>query len=120
MSTALRDAQQPNTKVILLLIDPQLDFHDTLAESAATVHKIPKTPKPISGQDPDLLTKLAPAVNGSLKVNGSAVDSVAISDMIMTHMKDIDEIYVTLDTHHVNHIGHAAFWWKGEGDKKTG
>ena len=113
MSAAQRETP---TKVILLLIDPQLDFHDTLAGSAATVKK---TPKPIADEDQrEWMIKKAPTMNGSLMVDGSAVDSVAISHMIMTHMKDIDEIYVTLDTHHVNHIGHAAFWWKGDVDKK--
>lgn len=109
MNAPQRDAQ-PLSKVILLLIDPQLDFHDTLEGS---VRKLPKA------VTEEWMTELSPATNGSLAVNGSAVDSVAISNMIMKHMKEIDEIYVTLDTHHVNHIGHAAFWWKGEVDKKV-
>ncbi len=108
MNAPQRDAQ-PLSKVILLLIDPQLDFHDTLDGS---VRKLP------NAVNEKWMTELSPATNGSLAVNGSAVDSVAISNMIMKHMKEIDEIYVTLDTHHVNHIGHAAFWWKGEVDKK--
>ena len=71
-------------KIILLLIDPQNDFHE----------------------------------GGSLEVPGSHEDSKHIAKMIMDNIHEIKEIYVTLDTHHVNHIGHAAFWWKDH-EKKT-
>lgn len=94
-----RDAKP---KIILLLIDPQLDFHDTWDKLA--VRKETATQS--------WMTDLAPDTDGSLPVTGSAEDSVAISEMIHTHIHDIHEIYVTLDTHHVNHIGHAAFWFK--------
>ena len=71
-------------KIILLLIDPQNDFHE----------------------------------GGSLEVPGSHDDSERIAKMILDNIHEIKEIYVTLDTHHVNHIGHAAFWWK-DPEKKT-
>ena len=53
--------------VILLLIDPQIDFHE----------------------------------GGSLAVPGATADSQRIAKMITEHGDEIDEIYVTLDSHHV-------------------
>ena len=53
--------------VILLLIDPQIDFHE----------------------------------GGSLAVPGATADSERIAKMITEHGDEIDEIYVTLDSHHV-------------------
>lgn len=59
-------------KIILLIIDPQNDFYDHTRKPAAT-----------------------------LPVPGSMVDAMNIRNMILNNMDAIDEIYVTLDTHHV-------------------
>ena len=107
------------SKIILLLIDPQLDFHDTLVGRSENAPDRELPMLDYTAADNRWLKDQAPTMNGSLPVPGSAMDSVAISHMIMEHMEDIDEIYVTLDTHHVNHIGHAAFWWKLDAEKKT-
>lgn len=68
-------------KVILLLIDPQKDFHE----------------------------------GGSLAVPGSTEDSKRIAKMLSTHKAKVEDIYITLDSHHRNHIAHAVFWQ----DKET-
>jgi cephalosporin hydroxylase len=61
--------------IILLLIDPQIDFHD----------------------DTSLLQP-------SLPVPGSSEDTKRIIEMIRRHGDEIDEIYVTLDSHHVRDV----------------
>lgn len=68
--------------VILLLIDPQIDFHE----------------------------------GGSLAVPGATADSIRIAKMIEEHGDEIDEIYITLDSHHRNHIAHGIFWQNKNGD----
>ena len=60
--------KQPKKGNILLIIDPQNDFHP----------------------------------GGSLAVNGANEDSERTADFIMANINKIDEIVVTLDTHHVN------------------
>ena len=58
----------PKSKNILLIIDPQVDFHP----------------------------------GGSLAVQGANEDSARIASLISENIQDIDEIYVTLDSHHVS------------------
>lgn len=58
----------PKNKNILLIIDPQVDFHP----------------------------------GGSLAVQGANEDSARIASLISENIQDIDEIYVTLDSHHVS------------------
>jgi nicotinamidase/pyrazinamidase len=38
---------------------------------------------------------------GNLAVPGANEDSARTAQMIMDHVEDIDEIYITLDSHHV-------------------
>ena len=61
-------SKNPTNKVILLIIDPQIDFHP----------------------------------GGSLGIVGANEDSERTAKLILTHINDIDEIYVTLDSHHVS------------------
>jgi hypothetical protein len=63
-------------KIVLLIIDPQNDFHDDPGDKRG--------------------------YKGTLAVEGATADSLRISEMIRKHGEDIDEIYVTLDTHHVS------------------
>ena len=56
------------SKIILLIIDPQIDFHP----------------------------------GGSLAVAGANEDSERIATFIASNQQIISEIYVTLDSHHVN------------------
>ena len=55
-------------RVILLLVDPQVDFHP----------------------------------GGSLAVFGADADSDRIADLIRSKIFEIDEIIITLDSHHVS------------------
>jgi nicotinamidase-related amidase len=76
----------------LLLIDPQNDFHDSTKENF-TFHS-----------------------GGSLSVPGSAADAERIVAIIKGRdgdYKTFHDIYVTLDCHSVNDIGHQHFWVSG-------
>ncbi len=57
-------------KAILLIIDPQIDFHP----------------------------------GGSLGIPGANEDSERTASLILQNIDEIDEIYVTLDSHHVRHL----------------
>jgi cephalosporin hydroxylase len=59
--------------VVLLIIDPQVDFHE----------------------------------GGSLAVAGATADAKRIAFMITQHANNIGQVFVTLDSHHRNHIAHA-------------
>jgi len=54
---------------------------------------------------------------GSLGIDGANEDSQRIANLISKHASDIDEIYVTLDSHHRNHIAHAIFWTNSKGER---
>ncbi|WP_159468476.1 isochorismatase family protein [Dyadobacter sp. 3J3] len=47
---------------------------------------------------------------GALYVPGAENDVERIAQLIATHGGEIDEIFVTLDTHHVLDIAHPLFW----------
>lgn len=68
------------SKIGLLIIDPQNDFHP----------------------------------GGSLAVAGSNEDSQRIADLIRENLH-IDEIFITLDSHHRLHIAHGVCWTNKEG-----
>lgn len=63
-------------KTMLLIIDPQRDFH----------------------------------IGGPLAVPGADDDSGRISKIITNNEDRISEIFVTLDSHHRNHISNGIFW----------
>lgn len=69
-------------KAILLILDAQNSFHP------ANTHR----------------------PNGSLAVSGANEDSARIADMIRRNIYNIDEIYLSQDTHNRYDIGHAIFW----------
>eukprot|EP00638_Chattonella_subsalsa_P002370 CAMPEP_0117750570 /NCGR_PEP_ID=MMETSP0947-20121206/10450_1 /TAXON_ID=44440 /ORGANISM="Chattonella subsalsa, Strain CCMP2191" /LENGTH=270 /DNA_ID=CAMNT_0005568769 /DNA_START=436 /DNA_END=1248 /DNA_ORIENTATION=- len=69
-------------KTALLIIDPQVDFHE----------------------------------GGSLAVAGATDDSTRLADLINSRGDQIDQIYVTLDSHHRLHIAHAVFWKNAYGE----
>jgi nicotinamidase/pyrazinamidase len=73
-----------NPKFILLIIDPQNDFHN----------------------------------GGSLMVDHAEEDALITSAFITKNIDIIDEIFVTLDSHHKKHIAHKAFWVRT--DKENG
>lgn len=83
-------------KLILLIIDPQNDFHPA--------------------------NEAMYRPNGSLAVNGANEDSVRIASLIKGGVggRQFDQIIVTLDTHNVNHIAHSTFWKELNSDKSPG
>lgn len=52
---------------------------------------------------------------GSLGVPGANEDSARIAEFIKTNVDKIDEIYVSLDSHHRIHIAHGVFWKNSQG-----
>ena len=48
--------------------------------------------------------------NGSLFVPGADKDSDRLVEMMNRHLSKIDEIHITLDTHHLLDIAHPLFW----------
>ena len=53
--------------------------------------------------------------SGSCAVSGADQDAERISEFIYSNMTSIDEIFVTLDSHHRMHIAHAIFWEDAKG-----
>lgn len=53
--------------------------------------------------------------NGNLFVPGAVEDSQRLADMIQRHMDKIDDIHITLDTHHLVDIAHPIFWVNDRG-----
>ncbi|CAM9468484.1 unnamed protein product [Pylaiella littoralis] len=52
---------------------------------------------------------------GSLAVPGALDDAERIAHFIANHLNDIDELVVTLDSHHRLDIAHPMFWTDGSG-----
>ena len=94
-------------KVVLLIIDPQVDFH------CNSMGYLPDNPDElglaISLKKVDKRIKF----KGSLAVTGADADSERIAKMINENLATIDEIYVTMDTHHKLHMAHAISWTRG-------
>lgn len=53
---------------------------------------------------------------GSLYVNGAVEDSTRLADMIRRLDKKLDDIHVTLDSHHIFDIAHPKFWVDSSGN----
>ena len=53
---------------------------------------------------------------GSLGVPGATEDSTRIADFILENIDRIDDIVVSLDSHHRIHIAHGVFWRNQEGE----
>ena len=53
---------------------------------------------------------------GTLGVPGAHEDSRRIADFIRSNINAIDEIYVSLDSHHRIHIAHGVFWKNTAGE----
>lgn len=85
------DMTLSHQKVALLLVDPQNCFHpEGGTKGTKSYHS-----------------------QGSLAVPGANEDAERVAKMIDAHLDDIDEIFVTLDTHHKLHIAHATSWRRG-------
>jgi len=97
-------------KLRLLVIDPQNDFvypgienisPSTIPSDALTVMRDLLPPEIIS--------------EGSLLVPGAWKDMTNLANMINQHGKKIDDIHVTMDSHHSLDIAHSMFWVGGDG-----
>lgn len=53
--------------------------------------------------------------SGTCPVPNADDDADMIAEFIMQNIRVIDEIYVTLDSHHRMHIAHAIFWQDADG-----
>lgn len=84
-------------KTVLLILDPQNSFH----------------PAQIKYDEGGKVSFSRSA--GSLAVEGANEDSARVARMIMEHMNQIDEIYVSMDTHNRYDIGHGIFWRMADG-----
>ena len=86
-----------NPSVHLLIIDPQNDFCDL--------------PAPYRPLDPGTGAPLSPA----LPVPGAHADMQRLASLIDSASTRINEITVTLDSHHRQDIAHPTFWSLGDG-----
>jgi cytoskeletal protein CcmA (bactofilin family)/nicotinamidase-related amidase len=55
--------------------------------------------------------------SGTCPVPNADEDAEMIAEFIMQNIRIIDEIYVTLDSHHRMHIAHAIFWENEAGEQ---
>ncbi|PWW48516.1 hypothetical protein DFR36_10118 [Melaminivora alkalimesophila] len=83
--------------VHLLLVDPQNDFCDLPADW--------------HGRDPATGARLAPA----LPVPGAHADMQRLAAFLRTHGERIDQLTLTLDSHHQLDVAHPAYWEQGDG-----
>ncbi len=86
-----------STRTQLLIIDPQNDFCD-----------LPEAYRPI---DPLTHARQAPA----LPVAGAHGDMQRLASFVDRARSTLDEICITLDSHHRIDIAHPGFWQTGEG-----
>lgn len=86
-----------STRTQLLIIDPQNDFCD-----------LPEAYRPI---DPLTHARQAPA----LPVTGAHADMQRLARFVDRARSTLDEICITLDSHHRIDIAHPGFWQTGEG-----
>lgn len=86
-------------KIDLLIIDPQNDFCS-----------------PVIAGKPDGLLDVSGRFGGSLYVPGADEDSKRLADFIRRNKKVIDDIHVTLDSHHLLDVAHPLFWINSKGE----
>ena len=86
--------------VDLLIIDPQRDFCDGRSG----------IPDPADAQKGD------PKFVGSLFVPGAEEDSIRLAAMIDRIGRKLNDIHVTLDTHHALDVAHPCFWVNSQGE----
>ena len=87
-------------KIDLLIIDPQNDFC-----SPSKVGRPAKGWIDVSGK-----------YGGALYVNGADEDSKRLADFIKRNKSVIDDIHVTLDSHHLLDVAHPLFWVNSKGE----
>lgn len=55
--------------------------------------------------------------SGSCAISGADEDAERIAEFIYSNIRSIDEIIITLDSHHRMHIAHAIFWEGPDGEE---
>jgi nicotinamidase/pyrazinamidase len=83
--------------VHLLIIDPQNDFCD-----------LPESRRPLDAATGQRL-------QSALPVPGAHADMQRLAHFVSAASKHLDQITVTLDSHHRLHIAHPGFWQTGAG-----
>jgi len=91
MNMNYRDLGIEPKQIVLLILDPQVDFHEAC-------------------KDKEMIKKKTQQKDGSLSVPGSYEDAQRTTEFILNNRDDIGEIFITLDSHHKKHIAHKAFW----------
>ncbi len=95
-------------KTELLVIDPQNDFcWPGIDMSKMTAEEVSFLEANISK---DIINQ------GALFVPGANEDMVRLSSMVMRLKDKLDDIHVTLDTHHYIDIAHPIFWINSNGE----
>lgn len=84
----------------LLIIDPQNDFCD-----------LPEVLCPTAADG----SRLRPA----LPVTGAHADLQRLASLVDALGEALDEIAITLDSHHRFDVAHPAFWWRTEGASRS-
>ena len=56
---------------------------------------------------------ISPYTSSFCRHLGANEDAARVARMIIEHLDDIDEIFITLDTHYPLHIAHACSWRRG-------
>ena len=84
-----------SSRSVLLLIDPQNDFCDLPAAASGAGDGVGSTP--------------------ALPVAGADADMRRVADLIERGGTGLDDIVITLDSHHRVDIAHPTFWRTGDG-----
>jgi nicotinamidase/pyrazinamidase len=98
-----------NQKIHLLAIDCQQDFCQT--PNVGLAKKLKAANGGNSTPEIDFIEK-----GGSLYVQGADQDMVRLANMINRLSNKIDEIHMTLDSHHYVQIFHPIFWIDSKGN----
>ena len=106
METVVKDKYDP--KIILLIIDPQNDFHDP-----------PKDSGPAEGPLTPGRTINPARPKRTMAIPGANEDATFIAQLIRHHIEEISDIFVTMDSHHKIHIAHQISWMKGCGPNRV-
>ena len=90
-SSEVQAAKNKLRKIVLLIIDPQIDFHEEGGEKGTdSYHPL-----------------------GSLAVPGANADSERVANMINSNIDSINDIFITMDSHFSTHIAHQMCWRSG-------
>lgn len=135
--------KQRNYKVVLLIMEPQVDFYanypnshnsnnsanasaggsDAAGCSSPFGLMLPPPPSQTVVAAADTATATGTyrgesAVAGMSAGLAAAEEGSTLAQFISQHLDDIDEIVVTLDSHHKLHVSHSTYWVDGAGGQQ--